>query len=495
MFATRVNPRLVSERLDADHYQPEWLDHEARVRADGMAAVALDALREPGTSITYGIVQPGEFLLPGNGVRLIRCTDIHDLRVEAVQLLWVSHAIERPYARARVKPGDVLIGIAGTLGVIGIAPDGIEPANLNQSVARVRCTNRETGRWVGAFLDCKYGQSVLRRRAVGGVQQHLNLDDLPAVPVPMPHADARAYVASKVYHAETLRARAQALEAGFKHAVGLPVMRPSKPARFTRIDAAAIRADLNPGRYDPDRLAVQDALRAHGGVELSTFARVLTPTADPKSPSQRYLGLDGISSICADLAMTTVEAAGVTGTCRALRPGPAISKLRPYLNKVALIPGELAGALGSTELLCVDSNGVHPGFVYGALKLDTTMRQLDPVATGATHPRVTAEDVLEVLVLMHDDHETLGQMLETAQRAYGATRQLTTAARLIVEALIERKVTEAELIAAHKDLGADRALLQRLTTQGLDARTGDRLFPDLDCLEELLANASAGNSA
>ena len=64
---------------------------------------------------------------------------------------------------------------------------------------------------------------------------------------------------------------------------------------------------------------------------------------------------------------------------------------------------------------------------------------------------------------------------------------LSTAARILVEALIERTVTEAELIAAHTDPTADRALLARLKTDGLDG-DGDPLFPDLDRLFELLAD-------
>ena len=56
----------------------------------------------------------------------------------------------------------------------------------------------------------------------------------------------------------------------------------------------------------------------------------------------------------------------------------------------------------------------------------------------------------------------------------------------LVEALIEQKVTEVELIAAHNDAERDRKLLARLTTRGLDVADAPPLFPDLDALFELL---------
>ncbi len=73
------------------------------------------------------------------------------------------------------------------------------------------------------------------------------------------------------------------------------------------------------------------------------------------------------------------------------------------------------------------------------------------------------------------------------------SKALVAAAQSIVEALIERKVTETELVAAHKDPVADHALLERLSADGLDVEDADPLFPDLDKLEELLNEAQQGN--
>jgi len=81
-----------------------------------------------------------------------------------------------------------------------------------------------------------------------------------------------------------------------------------------------------------------------------------------------------------------------------------------------------------------------------------------------------------------------------ADHSFRNATRLTSAARTLVEALIERKVSEKELVAAHKDASADRALLARLTVDGLDVAGADPLFPDLDRLEELIQKAHQGEA-
>ena len=120
-----------------------------------------------------------------------------------------------------------------------------------------------------------------------------------------------------------------------------------------------------------------------------------------------------------------------------LHEGPALSRLRPYLNKVTFIPATLAGGVGSTELLLVSPRaGINGWFLYGVLKLDSSVRQLNPVATGSTHPRVDREDVLELIVPWHDNHVALGAKLSVAQRCYFASSALTAAATQLVEQLV-----------------------------------------------------------
>ena len=488
MFTTRTAAKGLGTRLDPPHYSPEAVSLDQALYELGNAG-PLHKIVNPERKITNGVRGPD---LRVSEFKLVRLQDCRDWEVIFGDCLTISAEQFSENRRCRLQRDDVVVAIGGYLGNAAIVSQSAK-AVIGQHSALLPFGHgtKNDPRYIVAYLNSTYGAIQFSRWSRGTVQAGLNLEDIADIAIPLPAPDAQAYIGNKVRQAEALRAGARALEQHFCDEVAVDVPRVARPARFARIEPDRVGSDLNPGRYDPDRLAVTDRLTSEGGRRLGEFAKVSTKTGEPNSPRQAYLGLDGISSNCVDLTTSTVEEAGIAGTSRRLEVGAAISKLRPYLNKVALVPPELAGALGSTELLCVAPRGVHPGFVYGVLKLDTTMRQLNPVATGATHPRVTSNDVLDVVVPMHDEHEALGRSLETAQQAYSAARRLTQGARLLVEALIERKISEADLVAAHKSPEADRALLDRLTADGLDAPNAAPLFPDLDRLEELLDEAQA----
>ena len=87
------------------------------------------------------------------------------------------------------------------------------------------------------------------------------------------------------------------------------------------------------------------------------------------------------------------------------------------------------------------------------------------------------------------------ELIEAKRKSDKLSRHLTVAAKLLVEALIEGQLTEAELIAAEQALQAgndqlDRRILNRLKTDGIDGQ-GPALFSDLDELHRLLAQAEA----
>lgn len=111
--------------------------------------------------------------------------------------------------------------------------------------------------------------------------------------------------------------------------------------------------------------------------------------------------------------------------------------------------------------------------------------------SGAVQAGINLEDLREIRVPLapEDAQRSIGKSARNYIEAFRNAKRLTHAARMLVEALIERKVTEADLVAAHKSPPADRALLERMTLAGLDAIDTAPLFPDLDRLQELLAQS------
>ena len=76
--------------------------------------VALERLIEPGRGITYGIVQPGARV--ADGVPIVRVSDVRDGHIAVDDPLRVSPSIEAAYSRTRLKGGELLLTLVGTVG-------------------------------------------------------------------------------------------------------------------------------------------------------------------------------------------------------------------------------------------------------------------------------------------------------------------------------------------------------------------------------------------
>jgi type I restriction enzyme, S subunit len=135
----------------------------------------------------------------------------------------------------------------------------------------------------------------------------------------------------------------------------------------------------------------------------------------------------------------------------------------------------------------IDDSLVPTHVAVNGYKLRSTVRQLNPVSASSTHPRVSRDDVLGIFMPWLRDPISAGNLLRWAQRDYFAAEKLITAARLLVEALIDGRLSEDDLRAAEQEWEQgnrelDRAILSRITISGVDTEGAPPLFTDLNAL-------------
>ncbi|MDU7524262.1 MAG: hypothetical protein E7K72_23320, partial [Roseomonas mucosa] len=83
-------------------------------------SVPLSELVDPQRGISYGIVQPGSPV--PDGVPIVRVSDVRNGRIDVRSPLRVAADIERTYGRTRLRGGELLITIVGTVGETAIVP-------------------------------------------------------------------------------------------------------------------------------------------------------------------------------------------------------------------------------------------------------------------------------------------------------------------------------------------------------------------------------------
>jgi type I restriction enzyme, S subunit len=92
-------------------------------------------------------------------------------------------------SRTRIDEGDVLISITADLGIIGIAPDDLGEAYVNQHIALVKLDRSKANpRWIGYYLANEQGQKQFYHLNDPGAKAGLNLPTVGRLLVLLPPA-------------------------------------------------------------------------------------------------------------------------------------------------------------------------------------------------------------------------------------------------------------------------------------------------------------------
>jgi len=144
--------------------------------------------------IMYGIVLPGPNV--DEGVPIVKGGDISPERLRLDRLNRTTNEIESGYVRSRLRGGDLVYAIRGSIGEVAMVPDELQGANLTQDAARVAYTPETQGNWLLYALKSAAVFSQLEAGALGATIKGVNIRDLKRASIPVPtRAEQKAVAA------------------------------------------------------------------------------------------------------------------------------------------------------------------------------------------------------------------------------------------------------------------------------------------------------------
>lgn len=144
--------------------------------------------------VSYGIVQPGSET--ADGVPIVRVNNIRNGRIDTTDMLKVESSIEAKFQRSRLRGGEVLLTLVGTLGEVAIVPDSLRGWNVARAVGVIPVRPAPGGPWVSICLRSAFIQHCIHVWATTTVQPTFNLRDLTKLPIPVPPKDTRDAITS-----------------------------------------------------------------------------------------------------------------------------------------------------------------------------------------------------------------------------------------------------------------------------------------------------------
>jgi len=512
MFTLRVSKSEFFDRLNAEAYAPKYVECTKKLNQSNLRLCTLGEIvsKKINNSIR-GI--SGELDVTGASIPMFRPADISSGIASVETAPKLTQEFENIHKKSRVYPGDIVLGIAGSVGVVGRVPVNVSFGNINGSSARISTGNDSLSAFLLAYLYSEYGQSSLLRYGVGSVQKHLNLEDLPNLAVAIPNELTQKYIGNKVRQAERLRAWAKNIEE-IVNQYHFNLIPPQKALNFER-KTRSVPTDKMTDRMDAHFYpAVVDDYLKSSSVNFELLNNLCSSIFNGQTQPET------INEYCEQITVTNLSSMFISGQPRKVeKPSDNKRFLKPhdillcnaahnktYIGRHITYNHSEKLILPSTEVMVIraESDLVPASYLRSYLLTKLGYVQLQSTIRGITaHSYPTDVKQLDIPIPKisgeaRDDWFDCDKKMVAAGFATELSTVLISSAKLLVEALIEGKITEQDLTYAQQaldkgDNSLDLNILSRLTTTDIDEE-GDPLFPDLDQLYQLLEQANNPDS-
>ncbi|MGW9437233.1 restriction endonuclease subunit S [Streptomyces sp. NPDC055607] len=385
---------------------------------DEWTYVALEELLES-NGLSYGIVQPGAAVQ--NGIPIVRVKDLKEGRVIQDDPLRVSPEVEEKYSRTRLKGGEVLLSLVGSVGETAVVSSELAGWNVARAIGVLRVSDRVSAHWVKVCLDADVAQQFLQTRLNTTVQATLNLRDVREIPIVMPPERDRVAIS------EVLKALDD------KIAVNESI-------------AIAIEALM--------RNMYRACGSADGLIRIDRLGRLVRDSVKPESLSgeEPYIGLEHMPRKSVWLSAWG-QASEVGSTKNAFQSDDILfGKLRPYFHKVGL--AQVDGVC-STDILAVRASRAEcRAWLLMALSSDELVAHATARSDGTRMPRAKWADLAEFEVPWPGAEqvayfeETATPLIDRVERGAAESRALARLRDTLIPQLMSGKlrVRDAERI-------------------------------------------------
>lgn len=163
---------------------------------NGWGVEAIGNLVDPTAKISYGVLVPGPDVK--GGVPFVRAQDLslsgHAPRPSKA----ISPEIEAPYARTRLKGGEILLCVVGSIGKLGVVPQEWVGANIARAVARIAPVDRVSTEYLLLAMRADQVQSYFAEATRTLAQPTLNVRLIERLPIPIPPLAEQHRIVAKV---------------------------------------------------------------------------------------------------------------------------------------------------------------------------------------------------------------------------------------------------------------------------------------------------------
>ena len=180
-----LSNNIQSDRLDPRFYQRHYVEFD-KILKERNDVETIDNISMHINSGSTPLSRSSAYTDKKEGIPFIRITDIKNGKIELSSVLYIKPEIHNNMLkRTNLKPQDVLLSIAGTIGISTVVPKSLGEANINQALVRLELKKEKIRPdYLSWVLNSPIGKIQTDRFARPSVQA--NLKEVKALKIPVP---------------------------------------------------------------------------------------------------------------------------------------------------------------------------------------------------------------------------------------------------------------------------------------------------------------------
>lgn len=180
---------------------------------EGWEEKTLENIVDKGTSISYGIVQPGNGV--EEGVPVVRPVDLKENIVySSKNLKRTTKEISDSYKRTILNGKEVLMCVRGTTGIISLSSTSLKGYNVTRGIVPIKIGNDILRSFVYYTLKAPHAVDFIQLHTKGAALKQINIADVKRIPIYVPSLSTQQSIVSAL---DSLRSKVDQLQSNLTH--------------------------------------------------------------------------------------------------------------------------------------------------------------------------------------------------------------------------------------------------------------------------------------
>jgi type I restriction enzyme S subunit len=160
--------------------------------------------------ISYGIVQQGDHV--EGGIPVVRPVDLNRKYITANGLKCTTESISSSYKRTILRGDEILLGVRGTTGIIGIATEELNGCNVNRGVVPLFFKDTICRDFIFYEMLSPAIQAVFAEKTTGATLKQINIKDLRTIVFSYPIIEIQQSIVATL---DSLKSKVDRLQANY----------------------------------------------------------------------------------------------------------------------------------------------------------------------------------------------------------------------------------------------------------------------------------------